>query len=112
MDKLMGSLSLCRKAGKLVMGFDAVAQSITKGRAAALLLACDLSEGSAKRITRTAQQAGLTPLRLPLTQQQLTAVTPKPTGIFAVEDPGLAKLVTDRLARQGTPQRADDEESN
>ena len=47
-----------------------------------------------------------------LTQQQLTAVTPKPTGIFAVEDPGLAKLVTDRLARQGTPQRADDEESN
>ena len=112
MDKLMGALSLCRKAGKLVMGFDAVAESIAKGHAAAVLLACDLSEGSARRITRLAQGANITPARLPFTQRQLTAVTPKPTGIFAVADPGLAKLVTDRLAPQGTPQRADDEESN
>lgn len=112
MDKLMGALSLCRKAGKLVMGFDAVAESIAKGRAAAVLLADDLSEGSARRITRLAQAAGLTPARLPLSQHQLLAVTPKPTGVFAVADPGMAGLVLARLDAQGAPQRVDDDDSN
>lgn len=112
MDKLIGALSLCRKAGKLVMGFDPAAQSMAKGRAAALLLAADLSEGSARRITRLAQAAGFSPLRLPLTQRQLLAVTPKPTGIFAVEDPGLAGLIASRLPGSDTPRTADDEDSN
>ena len=45
MNKLLGALSLCRKAGKLTMGFDPVAESAAKGKAALVLLAADLSAG-------------------------------------------------------------------
>ena len=93
MNKLMGALSLCRKAGKLTMGFDPVAESVAKGKAQLVLLASDLSAGTAGRMTRLCEAAGLRPVTLPLTQQMLLEITPKRTGVFAVVDPGLAKLV-------------------
>ena len=111
MNKLLGALSLCRKAGKLTMGFDPVAESAAKGKAALVLLAADLSAGSAGRITRLCEAAGLEPMLLPLTQQQLLAVTPKQTGIFAVTEPGLAGLVKSCLPPPAAF-RADDDESN
>lgn len=101
MDKLLGALSLCRKAGKLVMGFDPVAESAAKGRAQLVLLAADLAEGSRKKALRFCDAAGLEPRALPLTQQQLLAVTPKRTGVFAVIDKGLAQLVERQLAPAG-----------
>ena len=101
MDKLLGALSLCRKAGKLVMGFDPVAESAAKGKAQLVLLAADLAEGSRKKALRFCDAAGLEPRALPLTQQQLLAVTPKRTGVFAVIDKGLAQLVERQLAPAG-----------
>ncbi len=101
MDKLLGALSLCRKAGKLVMGFDPVAESAAKGKAQLVLLAADLAEGSRKKALRFCEAAGLEPRALPLTQQQLLAVTPKRTGVFAVIDKGLAQLVERQLAPAG-----------
>lgn len=101
MDKLLGALSLCRKAGKLVMGFDPVAESAAKGKAQLVLLAADLAGGSRKKALRFCDAAGLEPRALPLTQQELLAVTPKRTGVFAVIDKGLAQLVERQLAPAG-----------
>lgn len=44
---ILFALSLCRKAGALVMGFDAVKDSVGKGKAQLVLCAGDLSEGTA-----------------------------------------------------------------
>ena len=101
MDKLLGALSLCRKAGKLVMGFDPVAESVAKGNAQLVLLAADLAPGSRKKALRFCEGAGLAPRELPFTQQELLAVTPKRTGVFAVIDTGLAQLVERQLAPAG-----------
>ena len=101
MDKLLGALSLCRKAGKLVMGFDPVAESAAKGKAQLVLLAADLAEGSRKKALRFCDAAGLEPRALPLTQQELLAVTPKRTRVIAVIDKGLAQLVERQLAPAG-----------
>ena len=43
---ILFALSLCRKAGALVMGFDAVKDSVGKGKAQLVLCAGDLSEGT------------------------------------------------------------------
>lgn len=111
MNKLLGALSLCRKAGKLTMGFDPVAESIAGKKAVLVLLAADLSAGSAGRMTRLCTAAALEPVALPLTQQQLLEITPKRTGIFAVTDAGLAKLVQSCLP-PASAICADDDESN
>ena len=42
---ILFALSLCRKAGALVMGFDAVKDSVGKGKAQLVRGAGDLSEG-------------------------------------------------------------------
>ena len=46
---ILFALSLCRKAGALVMGFDAVKDSVGKGKAQLVLCAGDLSEGTRRR---------------------------------------------------------------
>ena len=45
--------------------------------------------------------AGMKAQLLPLTQQQLLAIVPKKTGVFAVTDKGLAQLVQRQLAAAG-----------
>ena len=47
---ILFALSLCRKAGALVMGFDAVKDSVGKGKAQLVLCAGDLSEGTRRRV--------------------------------------------------------------
>lgn len=101
MDKLLSALSLCRKAGALAMGFDPAAESAAKGKACLVLFAADLAPGSRKKAGRFCSAAGVRAVRLPFTQQQLLAITPKRTGIFAVTQPGLAKLVESQLPPTG-----------
>ena len=47
---ILFALSLCRKAGALVMGFDSVKDSVGKGKAQLVLCAGDLSEGTRRRV--------------------------------------------------------------
>ena len=49
MNKLLFALSLAKKSGKLVVGFDAVKTAVIHGNAHIVLLANDLSEKTIKR---------------------------------------------------------------
>ena len=70
--KAVFALSLCRKAGALVTGFDAVKESVYQGKAALVLCAQDASEGTQARVRRFCE--GLCQvLTLPCTQAQLAA---------------------------------------
>ncbi|MDL2325255.1 ribosomal L7Ae/L30e/S12e/Gadd45 family protein [Ruminococcaceae bacterium OttesenSCG-928-A16] len=90
-DKLFGALSLCKKAGKLVCGFDAVCDSMLAGEAKLLLFASDVSEKTQKRAVE--QNSGGIPVKsLPYMQQQIAILTNKPVGVLAVADVDLAAL--------------------
>ncbi|MEG2931234.1 MAG: hypothetical protein RR825_05560 [Ruthenibacterium sp.] len=79
------------------MGYDAVKESVMKGKARLVLCASDLSEGNTMRAKRfcegLADCVGIT-----ATQEELLAICKKPTGIFAVTDPELAKLCRKSIA--------------
>lgn len=91
-DKLLGALSLCKKAGALVAGFDAVCESAEKGEAALLLFAADLSPKTRKRACDAAKNL---PYRdLPYTQDEMQPITKKRVGVLAVTSPDLAALCT------------------
>lgn len=88
------SLSLCRKAGALVTGFEAVKQSALDHTAQRVLCAGDVSEGTLRRV-RTFCERTQTPVSvLTETQEDLLPVTKKCVGVFAVTDPELVKLFT------------------
>ena len=87
--KTLGMLSLCRRAGKLCTGMEAVLEKAGRGEAALILLAEDLSPRSAERLRNRLPED--IPVRsLPCTMQTLSAVTGKAAGIVAVCDENFA----------------------
>lgn len=100
-EALYQALSLCRKAGQLVMGFDAVEEAAVKGKAWLVLTA---SDASPKTVQRMAQAVGdlVDVLPMPLSQDRLAAVAHRRAAMYAVTDRNLAKLCFDRLAACGT----------
>ena len=98
-QKLLSAVSLCRKAGKLVMGFDAVQESVYSGKAYLVLLAADVSDGTAKRMTRACEDMAEC-LRMPLTQIELYHVSYKKVGVYSILDENLANLCKQYLAQE------------
>ena len=98
------ALSLCRKAGALVTGFDAVKDSVFKGSAQIVLCAGDLSEGTRRRAGFFCAAQDVPLYVLAETQAALAPICKKPAGVFAVTDPELAKLCKKNLPPQcGAP---------
>lgn len=95
-NALLSALSLCRKAGALTTGFDPVKDSVFTGKAILVLLAQDLSPKTAQRVRQFCEDF-VDCLELPLTMEQLSAITRKPAGVFAVTDSNLAKLCRGKL---------------
>jgi ribosomal protein L7Ae-like RNA K-turn-binding protein len=88
---LFSALSLCRKAGKLSMGYDACIDAVVAGKAAHIFAASDASESTVSRVQFETQ--GLAKVkRMPLTQQELLELSRKPVAVYAVKDANLARL--------------------
>lgn len=88
---LYNALSLARKAGKLVMGYDAVVDAVMTGKADSVLLAADISPKTAARLQSTVEGAARVET-LPLTQDDLAPVSRKPVAVYAVADGNLSRL--------------------
>lgn len=97
-DKLLSAVSLCRKAGRLVTGFDPVKESLQKGEAVLIFCAADLSPNTRKKVDRFCEEWETAALTAPFTQDELAQICVKRSGVFAVTDPGLANLVKTQLA--------------
>ena len=91
-DKFFKTLGLARRAGKLCSGYDSV--TADPSSLAAVYLASDLSEKSAKGIVFALKDSGVTPKRLDCDMSQIGfAIGKKPVGIIGVTDAGFADLL-------------------
>ena len=99
-EALFQALSLCRKAGALTMGFDAVEDACVKSKAWLVMVA---SDASAKTVQRLDYSVGdlVDVITMPLTQDKLADISRKPVAVYAVTDRNLAKLCYDRLSDCG-----------
>ena len=86
-EALFQAVSLCRKAGALTMGFDAVEEAVVKGKAWLVMTA---SDASAKTV------------------QRLNYAVGDMVAVYAVTDRNLAKLCFDRLTACGAIQNEED----
>ena len=92
-NRLTASLTMCRKAGKLLLGFDAVTEAAKQGTVKLFLLAADASEKTEKEVR---YYAGTLPVRkLPFDMDALKCYFRKRTAVFGVcEDGFAAKLIS------------------
>ena len=84
-EALFQALSLCRKAGALTMGFDAVEDACVKSKAWLVMVA---SDASAKTVQRLDYSVGdlVDVITMPLTQDKLADISRKPVAVYAVTD--------------------------
>ena len=106
-EALFQALSLCRKAGALTMGFDAVEDACVKSKAWLVMVA---SDASAKTVQRLNYAVGdlVDVITMPLTQDRLADISRKPVAVYAVTDRNLAKLCFDRLKDCGAIKNEED----
>ncbi|MBQ2795905.1 MAG: ribosomal L7Ae/L30e/S12e/Gadd45 family protein [Oscillospiraceae bacterium] len=96
-NRLSGFLGLCRKAGKLVFGFDMTVEAMQKGTAVSVLLSCDCSERTARNIKRIAEGCKTEVYILPLTMDEIGYAVAKRAGVLAVCDSGFSKKIKELL---------------
>ena len=96
MDNTLATLGLCRRAGKLVYGFDAVIDSIRppdgvkgKPKPGGVLIVSDLSEKTKKEVRFQCAKENVPVTELPHTLDDIKQVIGKRTGVLAVLDGGL-----------------------
>lgn len=106
-DKLLSAVSLARRSGNLIFGFDAVCEAAKGGQAFLVLLAQDASQGTQKRVRR-ACEPHCPVLSTHLQQEDIARITHKPAGVLAVLDKDLAKLC--QSAFESTQLAGDEEE--
>ena len=83
-DRLCGILGLCRKAGRLELGYDAVMDAVNAGRAALVLIAEDCSERTSGGAAKLAGEHKTEIRKLPMDMDGIGRALSKRAGVIAV----------------------------
>ena len=101
MNKSLNYLGLARRSGNLELGEENAKALVKAGRARALLLASDVSDGVRSRAEGYVYGFHAPLVPLPFTKTELgAAVGRAQCGVAAVRDLGLAKALADALAEE------------
>lgn len=94
-SKLTGLLGICRRAGHLVVGFDAVKEGILSHKAKVVLTAANLSEKTAKELRFLLQESHTQMHTLSIDKNALATALgfQKPIGVIATDDSGFAAAI-------------------
>ncbi len=94
-NKLTGLLGICRRAGHLIIGFDAVKDLIRARKAKVILTAADLSEKTAKELRFQMSERAVPLYALSADKTALAAALglQKPVGVVATDDSGFAAAI-------------------
>ena len=103
-DPLLNMIGLCKRAGRLLLGFDIVKRAVLRNEVCLVLTASDLSERTVQAVKRLCSQ-GQPPVRpIKATLAQLEWMVGKRAGVLAITDQGLAQKI------QSLANREDEEE--
>ncbi|MCD7730708.1 MAG: ribosomal L7Ae/L30e/S12e/Gadd45 family protein [Oscillospiraceae bacterium] len=90
-SKLMGLLSICRKAGKMVMGFEPSKEAILCGTACSVITASDISPKTEKEIRFFADKKNIPVVESDCTMEDFYNGIGKKVGLIALCDEGFSK---------------------
>ena len=85
----MQTFCLCRRAGKLIIGFDAVKDEMRKKTSGGVILTSDVSPKTEKEVLFHAEQNGIEVIKAEFTMDEAKHAIGKRAGVFFVTDEGL-----------------------
>lgn len=93
-DKILNFLGLCRRAGKLTVGNDAVVDEIKNNKAKLVIVSVDISSNTEKKLKKACGYANVECLKLNRSRDELSTSLGKFCVVIAVLDDGFAKKLT------------------
>ena len=93
MDKVISALSLSKKAGKLILGFDVVKESVQNKTAKLVVLASDVKKKKKKEIDFICANQKVKRIMIPLKMDEIWYVLGKRAGVIAITDDGFADMI-------------------
>lgn len=96
-DKILSLLGLCRRAGKVTIGNDAVIDMVIKQKAKLVILAKDLSENTAKKILINSHRYNVKTLTLNRTKNELSAALGKFCAVISINEIGFANKLKELI---------------
>lgn len=93
MDKLLNFLGLCRRAGKLITGFDAVEETVLKGESQLVIVADDVSQNTQKKLSRTCEAHNVKLIKLNRSKEEISAAVGRFTATASVTDKGFSQNI-------------------
>jgi ribosomal protein L7Ae-like RNA K-turn-binding protein len=91
MKKWISLLTICRKAGRLVMGFDPAKEEVAAHRAHCVFVTADASEKTKKEVRFFCTQADVPMMETAVTMQQMQQALGRRAGVLAICDTGFAE---------------------
>ena len=98
--RILGSLGLCSKAGKLIFGVPMIIEAMQKGKKVFLVIeAGDTSDNTHKRISDKCSFYGIEKIRLDISGGDLASAVGKSSSLaaIAITDEGFYKMVSKYL---------------
>ena len=96
--KAINLLTICRRAGKVVMGFDSVKESVLTGKAYSVCVAMDISPKTLKETEFICNRDNIPVLKIDATMDELWGALGKKVGILGICDKGFTKKLIEILA--------------
>ena len=99
MEQFISALTLSKRAGKLLLGFDVVKEAVQNRTAKLIVLANDLSPKTKKEVRFLLESQPVPVLEPPLKMDEIWYLLGKKAGVIAITDDGFAKKLLS-LAKQ------------
>lgn len=93
MDKLLNFLGLCRRAGKLTTGNDAVVETIVKGESELVIVARDISPNTEKKLKKTCEANNVRLIKIDRSKDELSFAIGRFAATASVTDSGFARNI-------------------
>lgn len=90
---MLSTLCLCRRASKLVIGFDAVTSAMGGKRFAGVVLAADVSSKTEKEVRFYAEKYNREVIKAQFSMEDARGAIGKRAGVFLISDEGLFKSI-------------------
>lgn len=98
MNKTLSVMGIARRAGKLIIGHDAVMLSVRNMRAQTVILTSDASPRHKRELEAASFSGNI--VVLPVTMDEAGFATGKKSCIFALEDAGFVKAIDKTLMKE------------
>ena len=94
MDKFLSMLGICRKAGRMCIGYNDTAEAVRKGKTILIYIASDLSQKTEKELLFITKDKPIEVVRTRYDMATLSHAIGIKTGVIAINDQGFAEALT------------------